>query len=322
MNSERSLVRVAKSLLAADRLPQLLLAFALYVSYTSASCADNPGRDSDTKNKITWAILDWPPVFMLKDGKTPTSVTELGTGYGDQQLREIITRLPNYQHDFVILNVQRIWAEIEGGHNLCFSTAFLTPEREKFAYFTPSIVLRGIGVVVRHDSPIARELAGSSTSLKSLLETHKEFRGVLEQKRSYGPVVDDILKQSPAAPPRIPVSKPSELLHNVALGRIDYTLEYPIVVEYRQRTSHFAQAMDVILIKELPDLTTGYVACTGSAWGRRAINDISNAIHDAAHVPAFRNAYSEWLPRAMVNRIAPLFDRFYDDLGRTPAPVK
>ena len=292
--------------------------FSYFSVAVMAACLPGAPIAYADPGQITWGVLDFPPAFILQHGAAPSSPAELGNGVVDREMFEIVSRMPQYEHKFALFNVQRIWNDLESGHNLCFGSAYKTPEHEAVAYFLPALPATGIGLVMRENA-VGAMRAKPSVSLNTVLDRYPERKIYIETARSYGTVLDAILAKNRPSVHRITVSSPGELLHLVDVGRVDYTLEYLSMVEYRQRNGAFQHPLTAIPIEEVPELTTLNIACTRNAWGKKALEDISIALHDAAQSSGIRAGVINWLPSAAAKSLKPKIDRFYEDLAEQPS---
>jgi uncharacterized protein (TIGR02285 family) len=263
---------------------------------------------------ITWQVVDWPPINILNNGTTPVTAAQLGNGMVDREMAELIAELPGYHHSFVLANIKRVWTSMANGENRCFASAFKTPEREKLAYFQAITIIPAVTLVVRRDNKATAKLQFPSVSLKHVVENESGLTGDLETMRSYGPALDAILVNAGSRINRISTSYPGQLLHALDSGRMDFTLEYPMTVEYLQRQSQFKNQLDTIPLNDAAPLVIGYVACTRNAWGAKSIADIGLAARKSARKPSYRNAVRNWMPSALVKHLYSQMEKFYDDL--------
>lgn len=274
-------------------------------------------RGQDAEHTITWSMIDWPPLTLLRDGKAPATAAELGDGALDRALAEIIQRMGGYKHEFRLLNRQRLVQTFEQGGNLCDAAWFKTPERERVAIFSAAIAVPPVGLVVSRQAKAA--IAGAEISLADLLR-NPALKGRLEAGRSYGPALDKVLAAHGQAVPREIVPTTGSLLNLLAVGRFDYTLEYPMVARYHGTLNPRQPGLEVVSLTESRDWPVSYVACTRNAWGRRVIRDIDAAIRQAATSPVYRNSFTPWLPADYVTRNRERMDKFYDARAKTHDP--
>jgi uncharacterized protein (TIGR02285 family) len=275
----------------------------------------NAGSAFGADNHIVWLVEDEPPLFILKGSVAPNAVSQLGKGIIDREMAEIIARLPRYQHSFERANTQRIWAGFGAGKNRCSASVFRTAEREKLAYFTAISFVPAITLVVRRDRMAAIHSVLGSVSLKNLVAGRHDLIGFIQAIRSYGTTLDDTLSHADTNVQRVTVSESGQLLRMLDAGRMDYTLEYPMIVEYQRQLAPFKNSLETLTIDEAPPLATGYVACTRNDWGKQVIHDIELAVQDAAHSPSYRSAVTDWMPVSLVKTLQAKIDAFYDDLA-------
>ena len=292
-------------------LRRLCSAIVLILATTWPACAQ--------ENTVTWGVVDWAPTFILKNGKTPTKPEDLGNGLIDRVTASLAARMPAYHHVFLQANLQRIFAEIAVGNHICYAGAFKTPEREKIAYFSPSILTSTVALIVREDRIQKLQLQGASTSLKHLIEERTDLSGYIESGRSFSPMIDQVLQSGGKNQRRITVPRTGHLLQLLDAGRMDYTIDYPYVVEYQSRLGQFKNSLLAIGLDDAPAVATAYVACPRTAWGKDVMLHIDAALRDAAHDTTFRHAATDWLPEAFVKLHRAEFESFYDNLEHLPS---
>jgi uncharacterized protein (TIGR02285 family) len=266
-------------------------------------------------DEIVWAVADWPPIFILPQGRAPASPAALGDGRADLAMAELIKRLPGYRHRFELVMPRRMWKSFADGHRFCHAVTLLTPERQKLAYFSPLMLAPPMALAVRTDRRPAG-FGATGVSLQAVV-AQPGLSGVVEVDRSYGEALDRILDAPPGVP-RHTVSRTGQLVPLVGAGRYDYTLEYPFVVAYLQRQPGFAYPVESVSLAESREWLVSHVACTRGEWGRRVMLDIDAAIREAAASPALRRAAEQWLPESV--RDGPRAERFFEERARTSYP--
>lgn len=267
------------------------------------------------ERQITWAVKDWPPVMILNNGLTPTTSAQLGRGWVDRMLAEIIARMPQYRHSFQLMNRQRILGAMQGGQPVCDPSTLKTAEREQWAVFTPAMPIPPVSLVLRAQSKAAITRGAPMVSLDELA-LRKEVSGRFEAKRSYGTALDQILLREGDNLSAEVVSRPGQLTSLVAKGRYDYTLEYPMVVEYLQQQEPSSTPLDTVPLKEAQQWTVNFVGCTRGAWGDAVIRDVDAAIRAAASAREYREALHPWLPAAYLQKNRARMTEFFDERAR------
>ncbi len=289
------------------------LLVALGCALAPAAHAQAPAQEPE--RQITWAVKDWPPVMILQQGHAPASAAQLGRGWVDRMLAEIIARLPQYRHSFQLMNRQRIVGAMQDGVPVCDPSTLKTAERERWAVFTPAMPIPPVALVLRAQSRPAITGGAPVVSLSELAH-RKGLTGRFEAKRSYGAAIDQVLAREGDNLSAELVSRPGQLTSLVAKGRYDYTLEYPMVVEYLQQMEQSPIVLDTVPLKEAQQWGVNHVACTRSPWGEAVVRDIDAAIRAASASREYREVLTPWLPAAYMQKNRARMAEFFDERGR------
>lgn len=216
-------------------------------------------------------VLDWPP-WMILDGE------DKGTGRFNYILETAQKNLPEYEHATERMNWARFWYEIENNKNICYVFGLKSIEREKIAYFSaPHTLVLPNAIIVKKET--AELLDNPSTY--SIIELMKDdrFKGYVEKNRSFTKKIDIILKDHEEESNLRRVSQSAEsLIKMVIAGRIDYTLEYPIVSSYYQKKLDASGSLVGISISEMDPYSYVYMGCTKNEWGREIIEKWNAAL--------------------------------------------
>lgn len=265
---------------------------------------------------ITWNLVDWPPFYLLRDGQAPASVEELGEGAIDGFLRLVLQRLPQYQHRFVVLNGPRAEVERKAGLGLCSASSMRTPERLQERYFTPAMPTVQLQLVTQHKRAALLSGGRGSVSLRELLR-RGDVQGVVLAKRHYGPELEPLLKDASQVR-TIVAPKAANLLAMLEVGRMDFTLEYPMVVAHHQALQRPGRAapLQSLPIEEAGEPPVGYFSCNRNAWGRAVITDLDKALREVAALPEAARLYERWLTPAQAGRERARFERFFATRAR------
>lgn len=244
---------------------------------------------------ITWVVFDWPPVFILQDHNSD-AVTKLGDGTGDKLVKMLQQQLPDYDHRVVVMSPGRVFAQMKQGENLCLPSAIRTPEREAIAMFTPALLTMPIQLVTREDVLKAHPRWREGVDLKTLVQD-RALSGTYMASRSYGQTIDQILASSSnTGMHAVAAALPSSPYQMLALKRIDYTLEFPQIVQYHELRKELPPGITVVPLRQDQQWLTGYVACTKNAWGQGAIRKIDSALRELAKEQAYRDLITAWTP--------------------------
>ncbi len=264
---------------------------------------------AEPRPSITWVVADWPPVMILKDGQAPESPAQLGDGMVDRVLIEITRRLPQYEHRFRLSTSRRTWHAMELGEPLCHASAFATPARERLAYFTPAILMPPVALVVRRELAAQLSPQGAAVDLQQVM-LRPDLQGRLESSRSYGASLDALVGQQI---PREPVSNIGQMAQLVSKGRVDYTLEYAVTVEYWRRQGQLSQPLVALPLRVGADWAVAQVACTRSPWGREVIAAVDGAVRAAAATRSYRDLVFSWQLGAASEADRQRVDQFFNE---------
>ena len=255
-----------------------------------------PAVSADT---IRWVAQDLPPHFSFVNGHAPRSVAELGHGEVDGFLRVLLTRMPEFQHEFVEASTARYEALSRSGQTLCSALHVRTPARTAWLYFShlfPPLISREIHVVVRRES-LARILqdrpADARIPLTDLLR-RRDLTALLARDRAYGPQIDKAL--AGAVVPRLAVgAQPvSQVLDMLRAGRMDYTLDYPAIVDDYLKRVDDPGALVALPLAEGRTTLLAMVSCSRTADGRRYIEAIDAAVRALARDADRASWVLEW----------------------------
>jgi len=259
-----------------------LFAAALWVA-ASAQAAQPLGT-------IRWVAQDVPPHFSFVQGHPPRSIAELGHGEVDGFMRVLLPRMPQYRHEFVEAGTARYEALSRSGETLCSTLHVRTLARAEWLYFShlyPPLVSREIHVIVRRDA--RPELTGKRAEdgrvvLADLLR-REDLRLLLARDRAFGPQIDNLLAQQVVPRLAVGAQLSNQLLDMLRAGRMDYTLEYPTVVnDYLKRVGD-PGALVALPVAEGLSTLLATVSCSRTPEGRRQIEAIDAAVRALAREP-------------------------------------
>jgi len=264
--------------------------------WLAAACLLASAAQADT---IRWVAQDVPPHFSFVQGHPPRSPAELGHGEVDGFMRVLLARLPQFRHEFVAAGTARYEAESRRGQTLCSTLHVRTPERLRWAYFShlyPPLVSREIHVIVPR--PLLAALQAHPPPdgllvLARLLERH-DLHPLVARDRAFGPQIDGLLARHTVPRLAAGAKYSHQLLDMLRAGRMDYTLEYPAVVQ-----DYLARAGDPGALVALPvaeGLSTllATVSCSRTPEGLRRIQAIDAAVRELAREPDRAAWVREW----------------------------
>jgi uncharacterized protein (TIGR02285 family) len=234
----------------------LLIGVILLFSFCSQSYA---------KETLTWMVLDWPPWFMLQEDE--------GIGQYNYILKEAQEGLPQYDHINEEMNWSRFWYEVENT-NMCYVFGVKSSKREEIVYFSnPHSLILPNSIIMRKED-IKKLGNPASYSIGELMQDTR-FNGLIEKERSFTKPIDTVLNTYEAGSNLTRVEKNSEsLIKMLIAGRIDYTVEYPIVASYHSKPQNIdTDILGSIPISEMDPFSYVYMACTKNEWGKNIIDE-------------------------------------------------
>jgi uncharacterized protein (TIGR02285 family) len=260
-----------------------------FVLVLVALLLSNPSIASTAKPLLSWAINTAPP-FHIVGGPFDQQ------GLCDQLLRSIQKQLPETEHQLLLMPQTRIHQALNKREKLCFPCMIHRSQPTKTAVFsTPTHWYRPQGVITRE--ALAHHLTqkfGSPISLEKLLEV-QTFKLGLAAGRRYGELEPLLELHRKNGVIRSGDDSPVALLKMIQSGRIDFMLDYDIILTYMNKTApEQAKGLVYVPIAELSQPIAGAVGCSNSDWGRQQIELINTVITKVQADPNFRQSLELW----------------------------
>ncbi|MGM9516684.1 hypothetical protein ACS5PK_20720 [Roseateles sp. DB2] len=293
-------------------LSSLLLVLALL------PCA---ARAAEPLPALHWLVQDVPPHFSyVRPGQVPQTVEDIGQGELDGFLRILVRRMPQYRHVLVEMPFTRFEVQARQGQTLCSVLHVKTPERLAWLYFShlyPPLFSRQLHVVVHKDRQALFETAvtGQPLQLADLLQ-RQDLVGLLPRDRAFGPRIDALLKQAGDVAPRTVVpNRNMHLLHMLRARRMDYTLEYPSVVDEFLRLNG-GDDLAKLPLAEGRSTQLATVACTRNAEGRQQMAAIDAAVRRLAQEKDREAWLRSWRREPLDEQDRQRVNRYMDERAR------
>lgn len=248
---------------------------------------------------ITWLVMEMPPFFSYDKGKPPSTPQDLQHGEIDGLQRLLIAQMPaDVRHVFVEASLPRFEAIARSDQAICSMFHLRTPERLEWLYFThllPPLESRELHVVVRRDRLARFQSAkGAPLELQALLK-RSHLSGLLARDRFFGSRINGLLAAAgDKAPGRVVLGHGLHLLPMLRAGRMDYTLEYPLVVETYLHDNPDGPDLALLPLVEGRSTLLATVACSRNPAGLRAIEMIDAATRRLAQSPQRDALIREW----------------------------
>jgi uncharacterized protein (TIGR02285 family) len=245
---------------------------------------------------VHWYYNDFPPYFI-------TSGSYQGMGSGDQQMKILIQRLPQFRHERVLASHSRAVEMMKGQTNVCHTALFKTPERAaEMEYSVPILQNLSNGFIT---------LRTRFNQLKPFLDEQGQLRlndflndgtyrvGIVAG-RSFGAGVDGVLKKHLGQKSVVVVTSndglASRLLKLITQREYDAVISYSYELQYvvRHLKLNPRDFVFIPIVEQVP-LQPIYVACSKSEFGKQVIAAINLALSDSSTKHDIESAYRFWL---------------------------
>lgn len=250
------------------------------------------------KETLIWLLRDLPPTMILEGPKK-------GQGIIDQMLPRLIAGLPQYQHTLMRVNRARAMQMLHEESFTCDPSMLRTKEREQWVSFSvPAFRAVSNGLVVRQeDRPMLEPfLMDGEIDLAALLNSGRHKVGVVAE-RSYGEVVDAVLRQAPpdALTPHYGNDALGSLLQMQRLGRLQVVMGYWPEIRYQARQKLITDdQLEFYPVKGTGKYLSGHIGCSNSSQGRQAISEINELLRKLPR-DDLDSLYADWLDPARRN---------------------
>lgn len=247
------------------------------------------GTASSAKPLLSWATNTAPP-FHIVGGPFDHQ------GLCDQLLNSIQKQLPQIKHQILLMPQTRIHQALNNKEPLCFPCMIHRVQPTKTAVFsTPTHWYRPQGVITR--KALANHFSvqfGHPLVLANLLQ-NQTFKLGLAAGRRYGELEPLLEPYRKTALTRSGDESSVALLKMIQSGRIDFTLDYDIILTYLNKTApEQAKGLVYVPLAELPLPIAGAVGCSNSDWGRQQVELINTVLPKVKADPAFNKSLELW----------------------------
>jgi len=256
-------------------------------------------QKAEAKEKIIWTLNNLIP-FYIQDGPYK------GQGISDKLTVFFQKHLPEYEHHQEDMSFSRFFALAERGTLVCNPLLLKTPDRQKILHYSTAFKPAYTHVLV---SNYAVVYPPSGVSLDEFLEKDKH-PFILQNKRSYGPIMDKIIKKWRAngrfGNYNFSTKQLFIMLEN---GRIDHFLDIEnTVTYYRKLHSGKKKIFNIPLVEDRLD-RFGYAVCSKTIKGKILIDKINQIIEREKASKEFREIIESWMAPENLQRFRTFYDR-------------
>ena len=230
-------------------------------------------------------------------------------------------RWPEARQVIITANARRAWQMVGNGEHACQISSLRTPEREKLAFFTDTLIGPPQQLIVRRDkAALLPCTAAGEVDLPRLLADER-LRGSLVDGRSYGDLVDAQLEKLPSHAQIVRYTASdfgSRMLPMLSKDRADYTIGYDVSLShppFEDGTLPSATLMSVPIAGASAPARAG-VACPRNAWGLATIQRIDKLLSTPAGVSMLRAETEHWLTPEARQRYGSRLEEFYRERAK------
>ena len=246
---------------------------------------------TQAKTDITWLQLDWPPHQII-------SGPYAGEGTYDLLSKQLISRLPQFNHNIRLTNLQRMeQAFVQGETGICTMVGMLySPERAQNRVYSDAMIVASKMMMVFTNPSLNQHPAvtGDTASLAELA-SDQTLKGAYQPDRQYPAAITELLS----------LPDTNLIAHNftsevnaIALlknARVDYVIDYP------ERLNYFNQLLQHPLVLHIKNLSgiekpvTSYIACSKDKAGVAAIDAINAVLPQLWQNDGYLSAMRRWV---------------------------
>ncbi|WP_248794691.1 TIGR02285 family protein [Pseudomonas sp. MWU13-2105] len=247
---------------------------------------------AQAKDTLIWLLRDLPPLSIF-DGP------QKGQGAIDQLRPLLDAAMPEYEHTSMRVNRARAMQMLAEPSFTCDPMLLWTAERTKTIVFSiPSLGQVSNGLVVRQADRalIAPFVQDGQVDLAALLASERLKLGIVAE-RSYGRLIDDLLKQTPTErlAPHYGNDALGSLLQMQRLGRLTALLGYWTEIRYQaQQQGIVTEDLAFYPIKGVDKYQFIRVGCSNTEQGRTAITHINQILRELRQHQLL-DFYVQWL---------------------------
>lgn len=237
------------------------------------------------KELLQWCRYDLPPIQILNG-------PDAGHGVTDGVITFLQKAMPEYEHRDVHANIRRISELLKNGEPLLCPGTGYSPDREAIMAFSiPYTVSRpATALIAKASLPQFKPYLNrkGELQLERILKQSQLVLGIASG-RSYGKEVDVTLTK--LMPRQNIVIRPASndimqaLAQMMLLGRVDYTLIFPIEMKYVLQNINKPDSAILLPIEGNNSYGTVHVTAPQNEWGRTKLAQVNEILRQNRNNP-------------------------------------
>lgn len=231
---------------------------------------------------ILWRVTDWPPFYILEG-------PDKGKGIYDELISMLASHFPQYNHQRISMTTPRVRLEWQKNKKLCH------PSVIPGSYSTHSVVN---SFLISHriifNKSKAHLFEEQAISLERLL-SDPDFKGGITPGR-YSATINALVDRYKDKKHLEKHPVYGNLIKMLLLNRLDYIIEYAVVVRYTAKKMNRENSTKSFPIKETFDkpYIDVIVGCTPNSWGEAFIRKIDAILAMEYRKPDFLEYRLRW----------------------------
>lgn len=235
----------------------------------------------------------------------------------ERVIRYLQAHWTDQPHEILRANGPRSLQMLRAGEPYCHASMVRSPQREALLLFSTTAMTPPPSLIIQRAR--LRELprnAAGEVDLVQLLH-QGQWRGALVSGRSYGLVVDGLLRalgpenKTPGLSFYSPRDYGARMLNMLERDRADYTIEYEWILRSPGTSERASADLVALPIQGATQLTPSGIACPRNAWGRAAIARIDRILSSREAVEMLKQAHDIRFTAELRRRYGPQLEQFY-----------
>ncbi|MBF0101030.1 MAG: transporter substrate-binding domain-containing protein [Desulfobacterales bacterium] len=256
-----------------------------------------------SKDTIIWGHACVPPLYFCEGEKV--------TGVGADIENIIFENIPEYTHQRLSSNLERILENLKNQGLFCNASISKNPEREKFAYYSiPQAIVPPIHIFIRKTDQA--DFGGKAmVSLGDMLKNTKLKFGY-PSGRSFGPEIDSIIKAH-ENDPHVSATYSSEIVDqqiNLLIDkRIDYTIGGYFALKLAAQKQGVEDKIMALQLDEKQDYLVLYIVCPKNDWGKAMIGKINTILKKEISTQRYFDCFSPFYDEFTKNEFKKQYEK-------------
>lgn len=269
------------------------------VALALAMCITLLHSPAQAKDVLRWRVTNWPPFYILKGD-------DKGKGLYDELITLMEEKMPEYEHQRVEMTTNRAQSEWAEGNNLCHPSVI--PD-DKSLHSSLNSILPTLRIVMRNDK--THLFKDDEIVLDDLLANPDLKGGVIPGR--YTKTINQVVEKHKTQKHFIKYPVYNCQVKMLFEGRLDYIIEYPVIVNYtalKLAVDNDTKAFKIHETRSEPYISV-VVGCTPNDWGEAMVEKINNILKEESQQPDFLDKRLQWYDEATRNELKAFYLQKY-----------